>query len=346
MISSIITSFSEVIQFLFFRTARGALILYYSLYDVLYKPNRDQISSTNLKQDPQLGSWEKDIPLPSYRYEFSAAGIGKVIYVVGGIREPSVWFPTSLFESYNIETKKWDRLQSLPKPIHHTATASDDRYVYVVGGDNIRISPSKSVFRYDTFSKKWEKLPDMPTKRGALGAAIIDNVLYAVGGADYGKKYSLLEALDLKTMKWQRYTDMPTPREHIAVAVSPLGLHVLGGYNTDRFGSMTTHEIYNPKKNTWSSATPIPIRICGLMSSAVGNMVYVIAGEQGWAVSKYVFGYNIHTKKWTRMVDLPIARYAGSAVAVDNVIHVLGGCEKMFTHHFSHAHDVFIPKHQ
>jgi hypothetical protein len=81
-----------------------------------------------------------------------------------------------------------------------------------------------------------------------------------------------------------------------------------------------------------------------MMSACVGENVYVIGGEQGWAVSNFVFGYNVIKKTWFRCPDLPVARYAGSAAVVDNLIHVIGGCEKMFSHHFGHSHDVFVPK--
>lgn len=329
---------------LFFTFAHYGLITYYSLYDKLYKPDREKIIGSTLLPDPEKGVWRFESPLPSYRYEFSAAAIGKDIYVMGGIREPSVWLPTNLAEVYNTKTKKWKRVKDLPRLLHHVGVATDDRYLYVVGGNRIRITPSKATFRYDPSTDNWERLPDMPTARGALGAVVIGNILYTVGGADYNKKYSILEALNLKTLKWERLPDMPTPREHLAVAVSPLGIHVFGGYNTDRFGSMQTHEIYNPKTKKWSSASPIPMPICGMMSATVDNTVYVIGGEQGWAVSKYVFGYNVINKLWFRCLDLPIARYAGSAVTVNKNIHVIGGCEKMFTHHFSSSHDVFIPK--
>lgn len=327
----------------FFLTAHIGLIMYYSFYDLLYKPNREKIIQSVLLPDSKKGAWSSEVSLPSYRYEFSSAAVGKTIYVVGGIHEPSVWFPTSLAESYNTSTKKWKRIRSLPRPLHHTGIASDGRYLYVIGGDGIRITPSKVVFRYNPVTGTWKRLPDMPTPRGALGAAVIGNILYAVGGADYGKKYAILEALNLETMIWEKLPDMPTPREHLAVAVSRIGLHVFGGYNTDRFGSMPTHEIYNPKTNKWQSGAKIPIPICGMMTAGVDNIMYVIGGEQGWAVSKFVFGYNVLTNKWFRCLDLPVARYAGSAAVVGKEIHVIGGCEKMFSHHFGHTHDVFTP---
>lgn len=336
--------FLKLINFFFFRIAHVGLISYYSFYDLLLKPNRDKIIGSGLLPDSNAGVWSSEAPLPSYRYEFSSAAVGPTIYVIGGIREPSVWLPTNLAEAYDTRTKKWKNIKSLPRLIHHTGVASDKNYLYVVGGNRVRITPSKAVFRYDVTTNEWTRLSDMPTPRGALGAAVIGNILYAVGGADYEKKYATLEALNLKTMKWTRLADMPTAREHLAVAVSSLGLHVLGGYNTNRFGSMPTHEIYNPKNNTWTKAMPIPMPICGMMAAAVDDKVYVIGGEQGWAVSKYVFGYDVGEKRWFRCPDLPIARYAGSSATVGRRIHVIGGCEKMFSHHFSHSHDVFSPR--
>lgn len=336
-------SISSIMEKPFFSAAHIGLIAYYSLYDLLFKPNREMITGSALSPDSKKGVWSSETPIPSYRYEFSSAAIKENIYVVGGIREPNVWFPTKLAEVYDATTKKWKKIKNLPRLLHHVGVAADDRYLYVVGGNRIRITPSNAAYRYDPFKDEWERLPDMPTRRGALGLAVIGNILYAVGGADYKKKYALLEALNLTTMKWERLPDMPTPREHLACAVSPLGLHVFGGYNTDRFGSMPTHEIYNPVARRWQSAPPIPMPICGMMAATVDDIVYIIGGEQGWAVSKYVFGYDTKNKHWFRCSDLPIARYAGSAATVGKKIHVIGGCEKMFSHHFGHSNDVFTP---
>ena len=108
----------------FFLTARIGLITYYSSYDFLYKPNRNKIIGSKLLPDSKKGVWSTQIPLPSYRYEFSSAAVGNTIYVVGGIREPSVWFPTNLAEAYDTETKEWKTIKSLPRLIHHTGVAA------------------------------------------------------------------------------------------------------------------------------------------------------------------------------------------------------------------------------
>lgn len=334
----------SIIKLIFNKTINIILIVYYRLYDIIYRPNRNTLTKITMPVNIQAGMWLKDKPLPSYRYEFSMASVENKIYVVGGVYQPNVWFPTNLVESYDVLHKKWESVPNLPIPIHHTAVVSDKRYLYVVGGNRIRIMVSGMVFRFDTISKVWEKLPDMPTKRGALGAGIINNVLYAAGGADYGKKYKILEGLDLKTFKWKKYPDMKIAREHHTCTVSPLGLHVLGGYNTNRFGSISSHEIYDPAKKRWTTAMDIPLPICGTMSASYGNYVYLFAGEQGWAVSKYNFRYHIYKKIWERITSLSSARYAGSTAVIKNKIHVIGGCNVMFSANLSHSHDVFVPK--
>ena len=214
---------------------------------------------------------------------------------------------------------------------------------YVIGGDGWRIIPLGLAWRYDPATSTWQKLPDLPTKRGALGLAYVDGKLYAIGGAANENKYDTVECFDIHTNTWSKKTSMPTAREHLAVAQLNGEIHALGGYNTDRFGSLTTHEIYNPKTDTWRSAAPLPIRLCGFSAESIGNTIYVFGGEQGWDISSYVFAYNTTSDSWTRVADLPQGRYASTAVRVDNKIYVMGGNTLMFSNNFSNHNDIFAP---
>ncbi len=327
---------------LFAFTKLGLSILYV-LRDWRFKPDRKTLEGTVLPITPNTGSWKLAAPLPSHRYEFGAAAVGKAIYVAGGIFQPSVWLPTKQFERYDTETNAWTKLPDVPHVVHHPGVASDGSYIYVIGGDGWRIIPLSLAWRYDTINNSWTRLPDLPTKRGALGLAHIDHKLYAIGGAANDKKYATVECFDIQTQQWSTKTSMPTPREHLAVAVLDGEIHALGGYSTDRFGSQTTHEVYNPKTDTWKKAAPLPIRLCGFSAEAIGNTLYVFGGEQGWAISGYVFAYQRDSDRWIRVADLPEPRYASTAVRVDNQIYVMGGNTLMFSDNFSDHNDVFTP---
>jgi len=329
----------------FYAFTKAGLAILYVLRDLRYhNPNRQYIEGP----DPYMpingtSTMRRAADLPSHRYEFNAAAIGDSIYVAGGIFQPSVWLPTPAFESYSKNTNTWKTLPDIPHVAHHPGVAADNTHIYVIGGCGIRITPLALSWRYTPKTGAWKRIADMPTKRGALGLTRIDTTLYAIGGADYDKKYSTLEAYDIASDTWTKLPDMPTPREHLTSATATGKLHVLGGYNTDRFGALTTHEIYDPKTRTWESAPPLPMRLCGFTAVGLGNSVYVFGGEQGWSVSRYVFEYDTLKKEWIRHANLQEPRYASSAVAVGNQIHIIGGNVRMFSNDFSHRHDVFTP---
>ena len=323
-------------------TKLGLSVLYV-LRDWRFKPDRKTLEGTVPSVTQNKASWKQAAPLISHRYEFGAAAVGKSIYVVGGIFQPSVWLPTKQFERFDTISNTWVELPSIPHVVHHPGVASDGTYIYVIGGDGWRIIPLNLAWRYDPKKNQWSRLPNLPTKRGALGLAHIQGKLYAVGGAANEEKYANVECFDIQTQQWTQKANMPTPREHLAVAVVNGEIHALGGYNTDRFGSQTTHEVYNPKTDKWKTAAPLPIRLCGFSAESIGDTLYVFGGEQGWAISSYVFAYNTKSDSWIRVADLPEGRYASTAVRVDNRIYVMGGNTLMFSDNFSNHNDVFTP---
>lgn len=328
----------------FFLLTKFGLGVLYILRDLWHRPDRTAIEGPPSDMPVNdKSTMTRTADLPSHRYEFNAATLDNTIYVAGGIFQPSVWLPTAAFEAYSVRDNSWETLPSVPHVTHHPGVAADSDHVYVVGGCGVRITPLSLAWQYTPKTRTWKRLADMPTRRGALGLVRIDTTLYAVGGADYGKKYATLEAYDITTSSWSRLPDMPTPREHLAAATTGGKLHVLGGYNTDRFGALTAHEVYDPKTRRWESAPPLPMRLCGFASVGLGESIYVFGGEQGWAVSRYVFEYNTRSKRWIRHADLKEARYAASAVAVNSHIHILGGNKRMFSDDFSKRHDVFSP---
>jgi len=326
----------------FFWFTKFGLAVLYILRDLYHRPDRNAVEEpipTPVAPAPLTMTTGKD--LPSHRYEFGAAAVGKTLYVAGGIFQPSVWLPTKRFEAFDTETNRWLAKANIPHVVHHPGVVSDGRYIYVIGGCGVRIKPLSHTARYNIKTNKWTLLRPMPTRRGALGVSSIGRKIYAVGGADYDKKYATLESYDIPTNTWTTLAPMPTPREHLAVAVCGGRLHVLGGYNTDRFGALTAHEIYDPQTDSWETAPPLPMRLCGFAAGTIGTSVFTFGGEQGWAVVPYVFEFDTKTGLWHRHQNLRAARYAAAAAEINNRIHVLGGNVRMFSDDFSRHHDIF-----
>lgn len=289
------------------------------------------------------GFWKKASLLPSYRYEFGAATENDRIHLIGGIFAPSVYTVTRRHEVFDVQTQKWRKLADYPFIIHHSGVTSDGEDIYVIGGNGLRITSYRYAHVYSPISNSWKRLPDMPTKRCALGLTYFNHKIYAVGGADNKKPLSTLEEYDIKKNIWKRLPDMPTAREHL-FAVAAFGkVFAIGGYQNDRFHNVNTFESYDIEKKVWETLPPVSAKISGFSACVYGTSIFTFGGEQGWAVSSEVYEYKILEKKWLRRLDMPQARYAGIVAPASDGIHVIGGNPRMMTHHFSSAHDVFIP---
>jgi len=289
------------------------------------------------------GTWKKSPVLPSYRYEFGAAVVDDKIYVIGGINAPSVYHATKKNEVFDVKTQKWESKTDLPVIIHHPGVTSDNKNVFVIGGNGIRITSYKYAHSYDPVTDKWTRLPDMPTKRCALGLSHLDGKIYAVGGADNKTPLSVFEVFDVEKKTWTRLPDMPTKREHLFAVATDGKIFVLGGYQNDRFHNIDTFESYDVKTGEWSSLPSVPAKISGFSACVYDGSIYTFGGEQGWLISSEVYEFKIKENKWYRRTDMPSARYAGIVAPASDGIHIIGGNLRMMTGQFSDEHDIFVP---
>ncbi len=70
---------------------------------------------------------------------------------------------------------------------------------------------------------------------------------------------------------------MPTARSEITSAVLDDKLYVIGGFEN---GHSTTSvvEVYDPKADNWTSATPLPQPLDHTAAAAFGGKLYVVEG--------------------------------------------------------------------
>ena len=85
--------------------------------------------------------------MPTPRTEVTAVVLKGEIYVIGGFDESGQ--VTEIVEVYNITNNTWTKAAPLPEPLHHTAAASYNDKIYVVGGYTAPSSPSNKLFIYD-----------------------------------------------------------------------------------------------------------------------------------------------------------------------------------------------------
>jgi N-acetylneuraminic acid mutarotase len=93
-------------------------------------------------------------------------------------------------------------------------------------------------------------------------------------------------------------------------------------------------DAYDPTTNAWTMKVAIPTRRSGLAAVTVGNLVYVIGGDNAVAptATANVFhplstieSYDPNTNNWLTRAPMPTARERFAAAAVGKVIYVFGG---------------------
>src|SRR2546422_970813 len=103
----------------------------------------------------------------------------------------------------------------------------------------------------------------MPTERGEVGAAVVDGTIYVVGA--YSGATDATEAYDPATDTWPPdLAPIPTPREHLAATVLDGRIHVIGGRSPALSMTGTTHEVYDPIANAWTTAAALPTGRSGI----------------------------------------------------------------------------------
>ncbi len=224
----------------------------------------------------------------------------------------------------------WTLKTDMPTARFLAGSAVVDGKIYVVGGALVSGSGSVSniVEEYDPAEDTWTRCANMPTSRQGVRAAAVDGIVYAIGG--YGGAF-IVEAYNPTTDTWTTKTSMPTARTIMAVVTVDGKIYVIGGYGDA--GVLRNVEAYDPATDTWTRKADMPTARWALAADVVDGKIYVFGGARRWQddidfnVTPIVEVYDPATDTWTRASDMPRARFAHSASAVDGKIYIIGGAD-------------------
>jgi len=208
-------------------------------------------TSTTISTD---SFWTTGASMPSARSEIAGAVLNDKIYIIGGFDDETGRSSSSV-EVYDPSINEWSSSVSkaatiapLPQPLDHTAAASYDGKLYVVGGGYLnRDDLSNKLFIYDPINNKWIEGEDLPSPRGALTANFINGILYVIGGVDtVSGTTSSNWAYNPTNNTWLEKARMPTAREHLTSAVVDNKLYVIGGRTSGMTTNVDVNEVYDP----------------------------------------------------------------------------------------------------
>ena len=241
---------------------------------LLYDPRRDAWTDVGRKTTPIMNT--------------GAAVIKNMIYVPGGTTPDER--ASNVFEAFDVLSKTWSSLSTMPRKLAGHAVTSFGDTVYVLGGQST-IGVSGEVFAFDTRSGRWSSLPSLPTPRSQLAAVVSGGRIYAVGGFDGQRELTTCEYFQISEGKWHTCAPMTIPRGGLGLAAVGPALFAVGGS-----GFIGFNERYDVTKDKWVSFEIPPSRLGGWRNVGVASLpteFYVIGGSTRGTTMADMFVYEV-----------------------------------------------------
>jgi len=260
----------------------------------------------------------------------AAAVVDDEIIVVGGQADNQLIAET---EVYDGDANEWRDGAAIPTSRDHLAAASDDRYVYAVGGRNVTAASNVGVLeRYDPAADDWETLASMTTARGSIDADIVDGRLVVVGGESPTAVLDDVEAYDIASDIWHEFPSLPRPLHGTGVVAVGSVLYTLNGAEgTSHTGSSAAVNVLTPpprplQPTRWRNLDAAPLARQQVALTDVGGVIWVVGGlEDTTVATPEVQGLDPSTGRWRSTEDLPEPLHHAMAVDYNGTLVVIGG---------------------
>jgi N-acetylneuraminic acid mutarotase len=274
------------------------------------------------------------------RHEGAGAIVNGKYYLIGGRGIKPV-------DCFNIQTKKFDSVASLPLEMHHIQTVVFKNNIYIVGaftGNYPHETAIGYVYIFNTKTNVWTKGAEIPEsrRRGAAGAVLYKNKIFIIAGITDGHwdgHVAWLDEYNPITNEWKQLPDAPNARDHFQAVVAQNKLYVISG----RKSSAKTKEVfqlteksidvYDFVKGTWQtldSNCNIPTARAGCTAVLYKNKIIVIGGESGTQLNAHneVEAFDVVQQKWALLSTLNKGRHGTQAGLYKNKIYIADGCGK------------------
>jgi N-acetylneuraminic acid mutarotase len=246
------------------------------------------------------GTWRTNPSLLPARWRAAADVLGKSIVVVGGLGGQG---PLSRVDAYNVETRTWTALKSLPVPRYDVIGATTVQgKLYVAGGAASGNNCEKTLFVYDPATNSWTRKADMPSKgchgvqANVLGQLYVYSLYTGIAAEP-----TLFASYNPSTDKWVR---RPVPDE---VHQSwPVGgaingkFYLTGGVDASGQADRVL-QVYDPATRTWTRKSPMPTGRDGSFAAVFHGKLFVAGGvrlRDTWVLTDVVEAYDPLTDTW------------------------------------------------
>lgn len=165
--------------------------------------------------------------------------------------------------------------------------ASNNAYMYVIGGRNDQEIISNKTYRYNIKTNIWDTKQNVPTPiLGAASARIGDNI-FIIGGmvTTPGTVTRKVYKYNIENDIWSTLADFPRSfTDGDAVPYQDSLIYVVGSYNSEKTF------VYNINKNKWRECNAVPSPGSSLSYGALsvsGNKLVYVGGSNGTFSTTY-----------------------------------------------------------
>jgi N-acetylneuraminic acid mutarotase len=255
--------------------------------------------------------------------------------------------------STDIVENSWVAKNPIPVPEGVKKAATANGKIYVMAG---------SVnYEYDPATNNWTAKAAIPTPRAHFGIAVYNNKIFTFGGWEASET----EVYDPATNTWETKTPLPSLVKNPHANVIGNEIYVMsmnGSYcyniandswsirsNTPHGGPQTVVDgkiyafygdhtnIYDPKSDSWSKGTSIPITlyqqsVCATTGVMSPKRIYLFGGvpqtfDSGTNITQV---YDPKTGTWSLGEPMPTKRSSAAIAVVNDQIYVIGGYDGVY----------------
>ena len=189
--------------------------------------------------------WTNNLqPMPTKCSEAIALCANKVLIVAGGEGKNSKALAT--VEVMNTDNNQWSQATDLLEPLWGASGIVCNNQVYIVGGVNVHVRPTRSVYRCDItsllkscqsafhgneqpHSLTWDKMADLPVTGPTCVS--LNEQLILIGGEDSNTRSTAIYMYDQIADEWEVVDHMSSGKNRCFAAVLPDNrLMVVGGW--------------------------------------------------------------------------------------------------------------------
>ena len=278
------------------------------------------------------GSWQLGRDSLFRVQQLQAAVLDNRIWLAGGLLGPDQ--ATNKTEYYDPTLRTWGSGPNLPFLVHHAMLVNYHGQLWLIGGflpvgHNLEAAASDQVLILDPAKNRWVQGPPLHHARAAGAAVVVGNQIVVAGGRTGGSTQTEVEPTEIYNGKsWHDAPAILVPGDHLAGVTDGTYLYAIGGRNLSVSENHTALQRFNPETGQWTQLTPLPAADSDFGAAYLDGQLITFGGENLLGVFSTARAYNLATKKWSTLPNLPEPRHGMGVAVVGQTIYAIDGASR------------------